>query len=191
MHEANLFQIFTSRLEKAGVSYMVTGSVATIVYGEPRLTHDVDLVVTISSDAQTEALIRAFPDDEFYCAPAEVINIERRRSMRGHFNIIHHESGFKADVYIANQDPLHQWGLAQKRKLVLQGEVFWVAPPEYVIVRKLEFYREGKSEKHLNDIRSVLGTIDVEIDRETLEAKIVERDLESIWTLVSSARKPS
>jgi hypothetical protein len=45
--EANLFLLFTRRLNKLGVSYMVSGSVAVIVYGEPRLTHDVDLVAVL------------------------------------------------------------------------------------------------------------------------------------------------
>ena len=31
-----------------------------------------------------------------------------------------------------------------------------VAPPEYVIVRKLQFYHEGGSEKHLRDISAML-----------------------------------
>ena len=41
----SLFASFTARLESAGIRYMVTGSVASIVYGEPRLTHDVDIVL--------------------------------------------------------------------------------------------------------------------------------------------------
>jgi hypothetical protein len=45
MHEANLFLMFTQRLNALGVAYMVSGSVAVIIYGEPRLTHDVDLIV--------------------------------------------------------------------------------------------------------------------------------------------------
>jgi len=42
MPEPNLFLMFTQRLNTLGVAYMVSGSVAVIIYGEPRLTHDVD-----------------------------------------------------------------------------------------------------------------------------------------------------
>ncbi len=47
MPEANLFLMFTQRLNTLGVAYMVSGSVAVIIYGEPRLTHDVDLIVVL------------------------------------------------------------------------------------------------------------------------------------------------
>ena len=48
MQELNLFKIFTSKLNEPKLGYFVTGSVASIVYGEPRLTHDIDIVLEIS-----------------------------------------------------------------------------------------------------------------------------------------------
>ncbi len=53
----------------------------------------------------------AFPLEEFYCPPTEVIEQEALRAQRGHFNLIHHESGFKADIYLANRDEFHRWVL--------------------------------------------------------------------------------
>lgn len=103
-------------------------------------------------------LPEVFPPAEFYCPPSEEIAVEVAREQRGHFNIIHHETGFKADVYLSGRDPFHAWGLARARRLEVEGQVLVVAPPEYVIVRKLEYYREGGSEKHLRDIRSILDT---------------------------------
>ena len=64
MPEPNLFKIFTKRLDDAGLRYMVTGAVASIVYGEPRLTHDIDLVLVLS-DEGAEKIIEAFPLEEF------------------------------------------------------------------------------------------------------------------------------
>src|SRR5262245_42949560 len=99
MRPANLFTLFTERLERAGIRYVVAGSVAGIVYGEPRLTHDVDLVVELPRHAVAN-LLQQFPLEEFYAPPEEVVLVECRRSERGHFNIIHHETGFEADVYL-------------------------------------------------------------------------------------------
>lgn len=95
----DLFTLFAARLAGAGIDAVVTGSVAAMLYGEPRLTHDIDLVVLLN-DASIDALVRAFPDDEFYCAPAEVIRVEARRSHRGHFNIIHHETGCGSEKHV-------------------------------------------------------------------------------------------
>ena len=122
---------------------MITGSVASIVYGEPRVTHDVDLVIELRRP-DTGRFVALFPIEEFYCPPSEIVEQEALRELRGHFNLIHHKSGFKADVYLANRDPFHAWAL--KRRIAIgQGEdLFHVAPIEYVIVRKLEFYKEGE-----------------------------------------------
>ena len=182
--EANLFLLFTRRLNKLGVSYMVSGSVAVIVYGEPRLTHDVDLVAVL--DRQHIArLPGAFPPDEFYCPPEEEIRLEAEREQRGHFNLIHHETGFKADVYLAGRDPLHAWALARARRIDVDGEPIVLAPPEYVILRKLEFFREGGSEKHLRDIRSILATSPDLIQRAELEELVAARGLEEAWSRVA------
>jgi hypothetical protein len=89
----DLFRLFTRRLSALGASYMVSGSVAVIVYGEPRLTHDVDLIVVLNRD-QLVRLPQVFPPSEFYLPPIEVLLVEASREHRGHFNIIHHETGF-------------------------------------------------------------------------------------------------
>lgn len=181
----NLFLRFTERLRRAGIEYMVTGSVAGIVYGEPRLTHDVDLVVSIA-DSQAEVLAQAFPDEEFYCPPIEVIQLETRRAQRGHFNIIDHDTGFKADVYPIGRDPLHRWAFAQRRTIEIGDAQMSVAPPEYVILRKLEYFREGGSQKHLQDIRAMLRVSGEEIDRSLLDAKLAELGLVQQWEMVNA-----
>ncbi len=187
MPEANLFLMFTQRLNALGVAYMVSGSVAVIIYGEPRLTHDVDLIVVLDRE-HIARLPEAFPPAEFYCPPTEVISVEATREQRGHFNIIHHETGFKADVYLSGRDPLHAWGLARARPLEVDGQQFVVAPPEYVIVRKLEYYREGGSEKHLRDIRSMLDASPDAIDHSELEKRIAARGLHEAWRQVEERR---
>jgi hypothetical protein len=81
----HLFEPFIIRLERLGVPYFVTGSTAGILYGEPRLTHDVDIVVALEA-RDVHAFVEAFPIEEFYCPPEDVLAIEVRRDQRGHFN---------------------------------------------------------------------------------------------------------
>ena len=159
---------------------MITGSVAGIVYGEPRMTHDIDLVLELAY-ADAEGFTEAFPIETFYCPPIEVVKIELGRSYRGHFNLIHHETGFKADIYLSGRDPLHAWALKNRKKIDLEGEYVWVAPAEYVILRKLEYYKEGKSEKHLRDIRGILSVSADEIDFEELEKRAEAQGLAHEW----------
>ena len=185
MPELNLFQIFTTRLNRIGIRYMVTGAAAAIIYGEPRLTHDIDLVIELKRE-DARKFEKAFPQGEFYCPHEENIILEAKRPTRGHFNIIHNATGFRADCYLMGQDELHFWGMANRREFIVEGEPVWVAPPEYVILRKLEYYREGRSEKHLRDIVSMLALSSDQINLEELQDKIKIHNLEEEW---SNAKK--
>jgi len=174
------FRLFTDRLEQCGIPYMITGSVASMVYGEPRLTHDVDIVIELSLK-EARRLASAFEEEQFYCPPLEAIEVEAGRRVRGRFNVIHHESGYKADLYLVGQDPLHRWAMAGRVRVDLGGSPFWLAPPEYVIVRKLEYYREGRSEKHLRDIAAMLDVSGGQIDLAEVGEKVEELGLSREW----------
>ena len=80
MLEANLVKVFTSRLNEAGINYVTTGSVAGIIYGQPRITHDIDLVVELHSEqlSQLPQLLAKLPPEEFYCPPEEVSRVIAR-----------------------------------------------------------------------------------------------------------------
>ena len=116
-------------------------------------------------------------------AELEVVVVECSRESRGHFNLIHHATGMKADVYLS-ADALHRWGLRHRRDFPLGAGKLALAPPEYVILRKLEFWREGRSEKHLRDVRAMLAA-GIELDRAFLDAELRARGLETAWRRVS------
>ena len=180
MPELNLFRIFIIRLNQLSIPYMITGAVAGIIYGEPRLTNDIDLVIDLKNE-DIERFADSFPIEEFYCPPQEVLKLEVSRSLRGHFNLIHHETGFKADIYTSGRDELHHWGLNNRNSVNINNDEFWLAPVEYVILRKLEYYREGQSEKHLRDISGILAVSSEKIDYNFLLEKIEEHFLEKEW----------
>ena len=83
-----LFLIFVEPLNRLAISYMVTGSAASMAYGQPRVTLDIDLVVELSA-AKVDLLASAFRSPDFYCPPQEVLRLEIERPVRGHFNVIH------------------------------------------------------------------------------------------------------
>jgi len=180
--DRNLFQLFTQKLNALGIPYMVTGSVAAIAYGEPRLTHDIDLVLTLSSSLINE-FSSLFPGDAFYCPPPEVLKSEIARKNRGHCNLIHLETGFKADLYFSGQDELMNWALQHVKPIQFLDSVLPLAPVEYVILKKLEFYSEGKSFKHIDDIRAILRNSSDQVDIPFLMVKIRQLGLDNAWQL--------
>lgn len=183
--EANPFLHFTRRLDQAGIRYMVSGSIAAMAYGEPRLTNDIDLIVSLDLP-EAIRLSKLFPPDQFYFPPIDVIASELTRERRGHFNILHIDTGFKADVYLRGSDPLRIWALERVRPATFGDFQIPIAPPEYVIIRKLEYFREGGSEKHLRDIAMMLQNSVSQIDISQLETMIVERNLSAEWQKAKS-----
>lgn len=180
MPEHSLFKLFIKRFNACGVSYMVTGAVASLIYGEPRLTHDIDIVLDIR-ESEVDKVLSAFPEDEFYRPPGSVVLVEAKRPSRGHFNLIHHDTGFKADIYLKGMDKLHEWALSNRNKVKMGEDIVWLAPPEYVIVRKLQYYREGGSDKHIKDIVGMLEVAEETIDFNALKKLINSYGLNREW----------
>ncbi len=182
MPELNLYQLYTEKLNNCKIQYAVTGSVASIIYGEPRMTHDIDIVIEININ-KVDSLVKAFPLEEFYCPPVEVLKIEILRNNRGHCNIIHNETGFKADVYFTGSDIFQKWAITAAKIFNYNNSKIAIAPPEYVIIKKLEFYKEGHTQKHIEDIKSIIFNSRELINFSLLDNYISEFGLIKEWEL--------
>ncbi len=185
MPEPDLIELFARPLNLAGIRYLISGSVAAMLYGEPRLTHDIDLVVFLRAD-DVPRLAAMFPAPQFYVPPAAVILQEVARESRGHFNVIHADSGLKAVFYTAGREDLHAYAFRNARKYGTGENTISLAPPEYVIVRKLEYFREGGSEKHLRDIRAMLAVSGELLDRSALQEWVNRLNLQTEWSRCQS-----
>lgn len=179
MHDPDLIELFVKPLNDLGVRYLVSGSVAAMLYGEPRVTHDIDLVVFLRAE-QIQQLAKVYPPPDFYVPPIDTILEEAARE-RGSFNIIHADSGLKADFYLAGRDEFHGWAFRNAKQYSVAQTMIRLAPPEYVIVRKLEYYREGGSEKHLRDIRSILAVSGEQLDLPELNEWVQRQGVQEQW----------
>ena len=79
------------------------------------------------------------------------------------------------------QDPLQRWALDNRKEVKVDDHFFYVAPAEYVIVRKMEYFKEGGSEKHLEDIGNMLAISGDQMDGGFIEKEISGRGLDQIW----------
>ncbi len=112
--------------------------------------------------------------------PQEVIEAEIIRRQRGHLNIIHQESQTRADIYLFSGDPFQAWAYDHAVHADIGGLPVAFAPPEYTILMKLEFYREGGSEKHLRDIHGILSAGEPLRTAEVARF-VASRGLEALW----------
>ncbi len=179
MDPGELLQVVAAKLEELEVPYFVTGSMATIAYGEPRFTNDIDLVVRLEA-GKVEALVGAFDAEDFYLARESVVNALHRRSS---FNLIHPHSGLKVDFMVAEASTFNESRFERTRRLDIgTGTRLPFASPEDVILKKLQYYRDGGSEKHLRDIAGVLRT-SREIDTRYIEEWSSRLGVEAQWTV--------
>lgn len=168
-------------LENLRISYLVTGSVATMAYGEPRLTNDIDIIADIN-EKNIPGLIDSFPPDEFFLS-ADMI----RQAILHHsqFNIIHPASGLKVDIIVKRDTPFDH-SRFQRIRRIQPAESYQAnfAAPEDVIIIKMEFYKMGSSEKHLRDITGILKISGPEIDYGYIMEWSKRLGLTEIWAAI-------
>ena len=171
-------------LESLGLPYMVTGSVAAMAYGEPRLTNDVDVLIALAH-RDVARFLSAFAAPDLYVPPRDVVEgaVAGVRAER-QFNIILPSVALKADFYVA-WDELDGWGLERRRREPMGTDAaVWIAPPEYVILRKLEFHVAGGSSKHVDDIRAILRLRRFPIDENALTSLAARGGVLDAWERV-------
>jgi hypothetical protein len=181
LEQAELLDYVVRALDERAIPYLIVGSIASMAYGEPRLTRDIDIIVDLRPE-HVESLCAAFPADEFYVSlPAARQAVARRHQ----FNVIHPTSGNKIDFMIARTDAWGREQLARGRKLELQqGTVASVAAPEDVILSKLLYYREGHSDKHLRDVAAMLQVSGDEIDSDYIARWAQQLGVTEIWRAI-------
>ena len=154
-------------LERLRIPYMVVGGFAAIIYGEPRLTVDVDIVVDMQPE-HVAPFVASFPIDEYYVNEETVRDALRRRYL---FNVIESSTGAKVDLVPLPDDAFTQMALSRRQRLPYDQEGHTAAfiSAEDMVLAKLLAYRRTGSDKHLRDARGVLamqrGHLDLEVLR--------------------------
>ena len=148
MSQQALLKRIVEALDEAGIPYMLTGSLASSLQGEPRTTHDIDLVVDIAP-ADVARVSQALSGPHIYLDERAVSEATRRRAM---FNLIDSSSGDKADFWLLTDEPFDRERFARRVLVEALGLRLSVCTPEDTILMKLLWSaRSGGSEKQLND----------------------------------------
>jgi len=140
------------RLNRIGVIYYLTGSMASNYWGIPRSTHDLDFVVQIPTSS-VQALVCEFSRD-YYIDEAAVFAAYRPPYQ---FNAIDTRSALKVDFWLAQETPFDQLMLQRRLRRVLLGETAWIATAEDVILHKLVWNKMTPSERQLADAAGVVS----------------------------------
>ena len=165
-----------ARLDGADIAYMLTGSLAMSFYARPRMTRDIDLVIELEA-VQTPSLIGALGVQ--YHADADAI----AASIRGArpWNIIHLPSVVKIDLIPRKDTPYRRVEFERRRKVDLAGVPVWIVRVEDLILSKLEWSRDSRSEQQRRDVKLLLET---PLDRAYLDEWAARLGLEQLLSEV-------
>lgn len=159
------------------MSWSIT-RVATLAYGEDRGTHDLDVVILID-EAEVPKLLAGFPFPDFYF---DLQTAREAVRTGGTFNVLYGRAKvdfFAAKGFIERNQVLHA-----KRLRTVGGRWAQVSAPEELIAKKLDYYDEGGSDKHLNDITTMLQSSTIPIDRERVAEYARQLNLSHLWGIV-------
>ncbi len=153
LSELDVLKDVCERLERIGVAYMLTGSMAMNYYAQPRMTRDIDFVIEVEP-ADSVKLVAAFEPD--YYVPKD--SLEDAIATRGMFNLLHLDSVIKIDLVVRKDDPYREFEFGRRASIALSGFNVWIVSKEDLILSKLVWAKAGESELQRRDVRNLLST---------------------------------
>lgn len=158
-------------LEHLGIPYVIGGSVASSVLGEPRSTLDLDLMID-ADEERVRALVEALRE-EFYVDLDDALAAVRGLSS---FNAIRYDSVMKVDFFIA--EPLGCRQILRRRAIRVRADLpaLYFYSVEDLILRKLLWFRlgGGVSERQWRDVVSLLKVAGNDLDHRYLSTAAAE-----------------
>jgi hypothetical protein len=173
----DILRTITKLLEDAQIPYMVVGSFASMVHGEPRTTHDLDIVIDPSARA-LDQFLASIDMDAFYIDPDVARDALRRRSM---FNVIDMNSAWKVDLVVRKDRPFSAEELGRRSVQRIVDVDVPTASAEDTIIAKLEWAKAGNSERQIADVAGIVRLRAGALDRAYLERWIDELELGEEW----------
>ena len=152
------------RLNRAGIAYLLTGSMASNYWGIPRTTHDLDFVVQLPLDSISN-LVREFRNDFYLDEPA----VRAALAPPYQFNAIDQRSALKIDFWMLRTDPFEMSMFERRLSVNFLGEQAWIARAEDVISHKRYWDSLTPCDRHVGDVAGVVAVQSDSLDRAYLQ----------------------
>jgi len=187
MSQQKLLKKVIQTLDRAGIQYMLTGSVVSSLQGEPRSTHDIDMVITIQ-ESKVHDIVEAFPPSDFYLDESGFLEAVKRQSM---VNLIDLKDGDKVDFWILTDEPFDQSRFSRRITEEFMGAKMHISSPEDTILAKLRWAElSGGSEKQFTDALRVYEVQYGKLDMNYIEEWVKKLGIRLLWNRLKSESEP-
>ncbi len=184
MSQQELLKKVVTLLDGNGIDYMVTGSVASSLQGEPRSSHDIDLIIAIRN-SDVPLLMKAFTGPEYYLEETSIREAIAHKSM---FNLIEAQTGDKVDFWILTNEPFDRSRFTRKRVEEVFGIKIKVSCSEDTILSKLLWAaKSGGSQKQFTDALRVFEVQYKNLDLSYLDQWADNLEIASAWQHLKTA----
>ena len=153
LNEFDVIRDVTGKFAKAGIPYMLTGSLAMNYYSQPRMTRDIDFVVELSPK-DVDKVFTLFKSDYYVDTSA----ISRAIAHEKLFNMIHNKAFIKVDCIIRKASDYRGTEFERRQEVSFQDARVWVVSKEDLIISKLHWARDSHSELQLRDVKNLLAS---------------------------------
>lgn len=167
----------TTALDANGIPYMLTGSLASSMYGIPRATNDIDIVVSPTRE-QLLSVVRLFQRVGLTVAPEEAVGALSNRTQ---FNVIDFPHGLKVDLIVRKDRDFSVTEFDRRETHEVEGMRLTIATPEDVLLAKLEWAKIGDSERQLVDAAGIVKVQGSALDTSYIQRWVGQLGLEQQW----------
>ena len=132
---------------------MLTGSMAMNYYAQPRMTRDIDVVIAIAPN-DVDRLAAVFRP-EYYVSEQ---NIRESLAHESIFNLVHHESVIRVDCIVRKSGEYRKTEFERRQKISIRDFATFIVSKEDLIISKLFWAKDSRSEVQLGDVRNLLAS---------------------------------
>jgi len=150
-NELDVIRDIAAKFAEAGIEYMLTGSVAMNYYTQPRMTRDIDVVVSLKP--KDVDMVTALFESDYYVDRNAVSRALANESL---FNIIHNAAFIKVDCIVRKNTEYRRVEFERRREVTIQEVSVWIVSKEDLIISKLYWARDSHSEFQLRDVKNLL-----------------------------------
>jgi len=171
MEQEKLLQKLGKIFKNLKIPYFITGGIATVIWGRPRFTADIDIVIQLVPQKLDKLARKLLAIDKNVYLNKQ--SMQEALERFGEFNFIHPASGLKVDFWILKNEPFDKARLKRRIAKKLNKQAIYFISPEDLILSKLLWYKKSSSTRQLEDVESILKISGPKIDFKYLRKQAV------------------